>query len=162
VLPPERKRLIHPYTDPLDTLVTCAALEEILAEKYVAMCAVAMQQERQERVFTRPRDYFDLCHALNKNALTNKEDFLAAVLIKAERRGTKIRSMSELASLSSMAALERDWKPFLGDVVSNLADCQQTLEALERKMQDLFPNFPKNLAYSKPRAMKLNHKSRGN
>ena len=126
-----------------------------MAEKYVAMCAVAMQRKRQERVFTRPRDYFDVSHTLGKEGLSNKRDFLAAVLIKAERRGTEILSMAELASEASVSALERDWKSFLGDVVSNLADCRQTLKELERNMHGSFPDFSASLESSRERAMEL-------
>jgi uncharacterized protein len=148
VLPPEKRKLIHRYDNSLDILVNCAALEEILAEKYVAMCGVAQQRERQERVFTRPRDYFDLSYALDRVSLINKENFLAAITIKAERRGIEIRPMSELASSSSIAALDRDWEPFLGDVVSNLPGCHDTLKTLEKKMEELFPDFAKSLASS--------------
>ena len=124
------------------------------------MCAVAMQRKRQERVFTRPRDYFDVSYTLGQGGLTNKTDFLAAVLIKAERRRTEILSMEELASDASVAALERDWKPFLGDVVSHLADCRRTLTELERKMQELFPDFCASLESSRERAMEFKERCR--
>lgn len=155
VLPPVTKNLIHRYNNPLAVEVKCVALDEIMSEKFVAMCAVAAQRKRQERVFTRPRDYFDFGHALSKKGLNNKVDFLAAVLIKSERRGIEILSMEELASDASVAALERDWKAFLGDVVSNLPDCDQALKELEGKMQELFPDFGESLASSGERAMEL-------
>jgi predicted nucleotidyltransferase component of viral defense system len=159
VLATEQKTIIHPYSQPLATQVNCISLDEILAEKYVAMCAVAKQREQKERVSTRPRDYFDLNYALSKVTVHNKQDFLAAILIKSQRRGTDILTMKDLASHSSVSALERDWEPFLGDTVPKLIDCRTTLAELEAKIQKLFPDFASSVEAARARAEALMPKS---
>ena len=155
LLKPEHRNLIHHYSHSLAVPVKCAALEEIVAEKYVAMCAVADQRERQERTSTRPRDYFDVRYALSQEAFAHPMDCLAAMLVKAERRGVKIRSIKDLVSHSSRPALERDWMPFLGDVVPNLPSCDTTLKELEMKLQELFPDMAASIEASRKRASQI-------
>lgn len=148
LLIPERRAIIHPYSQPLIAQVTCCSLEEIIAEKFVAMRAVALQREKQERVFTRPRDYYDVTHALHHDSFKNTPVFLAAIVAKAERRGFEIRSIEDLISASAKAGLERDWEPFLGDVVPNLSSCDSMLKQLEARLNEMFPDLPKQLEAS--------------
>ncbi len=151
----EQRSLIHPYSTKIESDVLCLCMDEILAEKYVAMCHVALRIENLQRQSTRPRDYFDFEYGLSHDGLKDKTDFLCAAMIKADRRGFQLRSIEEFTSGSTLSALERDWEPFLGDVVSKLADCQQTTKELQRKMKELFPDFAGSLKASRQRIQKL-------
>jgi len=157
----EQRSLIHPYSTGIESDVLCLCMDEILAEKYVAMCHVALKIEGLQRQSTRPRDYFDFEYGLSHAGLKDKTDFLCAAMIKADRRGLQLRSIEELTSGSSLSALERDWEPFLGDVVSKLSDCRQMTKELQRKMKELFPDFAGSLKASRQQAAELKVKRAG-
>jgi predicted nucleotidyltransferase component of viral defense system len=155
LLKAEQRSLIHPYSTGIKSDVLCLCMDELLAEKYVAMCHVAHKIEGLQRQSTRPRDYFDFEYGLSYAGLKNKTEFLYAAMIKADRRGLQLRSIEELTSSSSLSALERDWEPFLGDVVSKLDGCRQTIKELQRKMKELFPDFADSLKASRRHAEAL-------
>ena len=156
----EKRQLIHRYgISTVTSSVTCLTLDELLAEKYVAMCDVLSRREQDVRQSTRPRDYFDFDQVLAEHGIENKENFLSAILIKAKRRQVEVRSLNELLSPQAVAKLETDWRPFLSQVVPGLSDCRAAVTRMEEKMQKIFPDFAGSLAASKERASELKAKS---
>lgn len=147
VLETEHKRVIHGYRRTLNSTVVCLSLDELLAEKLVAIKGVQTLREQGERQSTRPRDYYDFEHVICERGLADKENFLKAVVIKADRRGIELTSIKELFSDQAVAALERDWKPFLSRVVPDLADCRTTVRKIEAKLHELFPDFSRSIVH---------------
>ena len=127
--------------------MTTLTLDELLAEKYVAMCDVLSLREQDVRQSTRPRDYFDFDRVLTERGIENKDNFLSAIVIKAERRQLQVRTINELLSPQAVAKLETDWKPFLRQVVPNVADCRSTISRMETKLSELFPDFGRSIEH---------------
>lgn len=143
LLPPERRRLLHDYEEPLTATVTCYRLEEVIAEKLRA--ALQTQQKRREGRWARPRarDAYDLWRILKEFGDTLDRECLPDLLArKCAHRGVGYTSLDDFFTPELRAEAKASWQPLLGAFVRDLPPCEQVLTELRQQLLPrLFPDL---------------------
>lgn len=117
VLPLERRRLIHPYSDGCDALLLVYSLQEIFSEKVRSLF---------ER--TRPRDLYDVWYL---SRMVELEETVPVIKRKFEHRGVELRI--ELF-LERRELFRGAWAPSLKNQLKELPSFDQVFAEVERML----------------------------
>jgi len=120
VLPLERRRLIHPYSDECDVLLLVYSLTEIFAEKVRSLF---------ER--TRPRDLYDVWYL---SRMVELREAVPVIRRKFEHRGVKFR-MERF--LERREAFRGAWAPSLKNQLRELPDFDRVFTEVERTLRTI-------------------------
>jgi len=118
VLPLERRRLIHPYSDRCDALLLVYSLEEIFAEKVRSIF---------ER--TRPRDLYDVWYL---SRMVKLEETVPVIRRKFEHRGLELR-VERL--LDRRDVFQGAWMPSLRSQLKELPSFSQVFNGVEHTLR---------------------------
>ncbi|MBU0704319.1 MAG: nucleotidyl transferase AbiEii/AbiGii toxin family protein [Chloroflexi bacterium] len=111
VLPPQRRCIIHPYSDEpalSRTKVTCYTLTEIMAEKIRAIGG--------QRRFAISRDLYDIHHLVQFGIVS--ADVIPLLSAKFEARDLDITALNARQIAARRSEFEDDWNRRLGYLVS--------------------------------------------
>lgn len=138
LLKPERREIAHPYEREMRGSVQCLSLDELIAEKWVAICDTSNRIADGLREFSRPKDFYDLHHALNKCEVGDVANVLAVAVVKSDWRNVELVPLDRIAT----AEIERDWNSFLRDAVpGELPAVKTVLDELQAKITSMYPDF---------------------
>jgi hypothetical protein len=135
LLPPERRPLLHGYSEVLQCSISCYALEEIVAEKLRTL--LQTHQRLATRGWNRPRarDYYDLWRILRDRAAELRADVIPDLLRrKAEHRRVMWSSLEDFFTPELVSEAKRSWNSSLGPFVAELPECKTTLAELRRML----------------------------
>lgn len=120
VLPLERRKLIHPYSDECNALLLVYSLKEIFAEKVRSLF---------ER--TRPRDLYDVWY-LSK--IVELEEAVPVIRRKFEHRGVELRIKQ---FLERREVFKVSWAPSLENQLKELPSFDQVFTEVERTLRTI-------------------------
>ncbi|RLF99769.1 MAG: CRISPR-associated protein Csx11 [Thaumarchaeota archaeon] len=120
VLPLERRKLIHPYSDECDALLLVYSLREIFAEKVRSLF---------ER--TRPRDLYDVWYL---SGMVELEEAVPVIKRKFEHRGLELRIERFLERREVFRAA---WAPSLENQLRELPGFDRVFAEVERTLRTI-------------------------
>lgn len=136
--PIERKRVIHEYGEPFDTIVATYALEEIVAEKLRAILQHMEKLESRGWGRSRARDYYDLWRVLRayKDRLDfgGFGDFLRA---KCALKNVSFTDEGDFFKENMLKHVEKTWEQWLGPLVPDLPPFQTVIGELRPEIKEL-------------------------
>ena len=138
LLPPERRPLLHGYGEDLQCLVSCYALEEIVAEKLRTL--LQTHQKLATRGWNRPRarDYYDLWHILRSRGGQLRTELIADLLrTKADHRQVTWHTVDDFFTAELAGEAMRTWNQTLGPFVADLPECEPVLRELKVRLTPL-------------------------
>lgn len=103
LLPVERRKIIHPYSDELtgEKKSNCYSIFEMVSEKLRAL---------KQRSYTAPRDFYDLYYLTQKFAEEDWERVIPIFLKKMEHKNLDYKSPEDLIDESKLTNVKRAWK----------------------------------------------------
>jgi len=138
--PPENRKLIHEYGEPLDAKVQVYALEEIVAEKLRAILQHSERFEVRGWIRSRARDYYDLWRILGtyKNQM-NLADFAPFLREKCDVRNVSFKDAESFFPEGMLAYVEKTWDQWLGPLVPRLPAFEIVIGELRPQIGSLIP-----------------------
>ena len=138
ILEPDRRLIIHNFTEELEGEVLVYQLREVVAEKLRALLQTLVHvEERGWGTGRVPRDYYDLWYLL-KN-----QDFSGAALValsqeKASHRNVKVSSASDFFHPKLLELAKRQWDKQLRIFVPTAPDADVVLAEAQDLIADLW------------------------
>ncbi|MCC6393423.1 MAG: nucleotidyl transferase AbiEii/AbiGii toxin family protein [Bryobacterales bacterium] len=121
IRPPQERKIIHEYGEPLAAEVQVYSLEEIVAEKLRAVLQHIQKLEERGWSRSRARDYYDLWRILaaykDQMELTDFAQFLQE---KCAIRKVTFKSSDDFFSQTMMRYVRTTWRQWLGPLVPGL------------------------------------------
>lgn len=135
IFPPVTKQIIHPYDEIIATPIQTYSLEEIVLEKLRAILQKTKKLHEEGRDRSRTRDYYDLWRILTDfESSLHFEDFSAHLKEKCDLKNVHFTGVESFFDPSMMEVVERTWKQWLGNLVSDLPECSQIISELRIKL----------------------------
>ena len=131
VLPPSKRPILHPYSDPIAAQISCYCFEELFAEKTRALV---------ERL--RPRDLYDVVHLYKQTRFPVRSVFFHALVQKCTYRGISLPSLQELETHPQKKILGTEWSRMLQHQVQNL----QPLENYWKQLTEIWEWIQRGIA----------------
>lgn len=134
----ERRQMVHGYGEDLQCLVSCYALEEIVAEKLRTL--LQTHQKLVTRGWNRPRarDYYDLWRILRDRGAELRTPLIANLLrTKADHRQVSWLTIDDFFTTELVDEAMRTWDGSLGAFVPELPECQAVLRELRDHLSAL-------------------------
>lgn len=132
LLTPERRPLHHGYGEDLQCLVSCYALEEIVAEKLRTL--LQTHRKLATRGWNRPRarDYYDLWRMFRDRGDELRTGIIVDLLHrKASHRRVSWRTVDDFFTVELVGEALRTWDQSLGPFVAELPECEPVLTELK-------------------------------
>lgn len=130
--------ILHGYDESLDISVPVYGLEEIIAEKLRAILQFRQQINARGWSRSRARDYYDLWRILTayheELDLTEFNDLLHR---KCRHRGVDFVSEQDFFDEAVLKTVHSSWEQWLGPLVPDLPPCDQLIEALRPRVEQL-------------------------
>ncbi len=131
LLPPDERRILHSCDEPLDGLVRCYRLEEIVAEKLRALLQTRARLHARGWARPRARDYYDLWRILTRYGESLERTRLPGLVgAKCEHRGIRYESVDSFFASDLVAMTTRSWDASLSSFVRPLPACDRVLGEL--------------------------------
>jgi len=130
VLPPVKRRVLHPYSDAADCKcsVTTYSIEEIIAEKLRAL----LQRSR-------PRDYYDVWYVLkSKGREIDTKGLVRAFKEKAEFKGVRFDSVDSWLSDDKLGLVAAYWDKQIGHQMGDVPKLESIRPEFNRLVAGLF------------------------
>ena len=138
--PPENRRVIHAYGEPLNVRIPVYSLEEIVAEKLRALLQQAALFKARGWSRSRARDYYDLWRMFssygNRMALA---DFDMLLREKCAVRDVSFAGPNDFFDERMLVNVEETWEQWLGPLVSDLPTFETVVGALRPRVAKLVP-----------------------
>ena len=138
--PPENRRVIHEYGEPLSAEVLVYPLEEIVAEKLRALLQQAAMFEARGWSRSRARDYYDLWRVLG--TCRDRMDlmgFNSLLRDKCSVRGVSFIGPDDFFLDRMLASVQETWKQWLGPMVPDLPTFETVVSELRPQVAKLVP-----------------------
>ncbi len=141
LLPAERLPLLHGYGESLSCLVSCYALEEVVAEKLRAL--LQTHEKLVTRGWNRPRtrDYYDLWRVLRERGAHLSMPVIADLLRrKAGHRQVRWNTRDDFFTAELVREARRTWRNSLSPFVADVPECETVLSELRDMLAPLLDN----------------------
>lgn len=141
LIPPQRRAVLHDYSEPFEFYTQAYTLNEILAEKLRAILQHLRTFERRGWVRSRARDYYDLWRILNTyQDQLHLADFATFLRKKCVVREVTFSGPASFFPEAMLATVEKTWNQWLGPLVPKLPSYQTVIEELRPRVQTLLNN----------------------
>jgi predicted nucleotidyltransferase component of viral defense system len=144
VLNPAKRMLIHGYDERLIASVQVLGyrLEEIVVEKMRALLQVHQKLVEEQRLRTRPRDYYDLWRILGEFGDELERERLSDLLRrKCEHRNVSFSRLEDFLPDETVVEVRGGWQNSLGKFVRDIPAFEQVLDDLRRLIPRFFPGL---------------------
>ncbi len=136
--PPERRRIVHEYGEPLGAELQVYSLEEIVAEKLRALLQQAEMFERRGWSRSRARDYYDLWRVLSEyGGRMNLEGFDSLLREKCSARAVSFARPEDFFHDAMLSYIEETWEQWLGPLVPELPSFDTVMSELRPQVAAL-------------------------
>ena len=136
--PPEKRRIMHEYGEPLSAEVQVYSLEEIVAEKLRALLQQAKMFERRGWSRSRARDYYDLWRVLGEYGdHMDLEGFDSLLREKCSVRAVSFTGPDDFFHDAMLAYVEETWEQWLGPLVPGLPSFDTVINGLRPQLAAL-------------------------
>jgi predicted nucleotidyltransferase component of viral defense system len=142
--PPETRKIIHDYGEPLDVLIQVYALEEIVAEKLRAILQHQAKLKERGWARSRARDYYDLwriTHTFGNQI--ERSEFGSLLQAKCSIKNVAFTDAGDFFQESLLAHVEKTWDQWLGPLVPDLAPFDTVIAELRPQIASLLLSFEK-------------------
>jgi len=136
--PPEVRKVIHEYGEPLGVEVNVYAMEEIVAEKLRAILQHQNRLEERGWSRSRARDYYDLWRVLR--AYEDRMDlagFRSFLTDKCAIRGVMFAGPADFFREAMLSHVEVTWNQWLGPLVPSLPLFRTVIDDLRPKVVEI-------------------------
>lgn len=141
LFPPVMKQIIHPYDERIDTLIQTYSLEEIVLEKLRAILQKTKKLHEEGRDRSRTRDYYDLWRIFTAfESDLHFENFPILLQKKCDPKNVCFVGAESFFDPVMMETVQRTWKQWLGNLVSDLPECSLVISELRTKLESLLAN----------------------
>ena len=138
--PPEKRRTMHEYGEPLSAELQVYSLEEIVSEKLRALLQQAEMFERRGWSRSRARDYYDLWRVLGEYGnRMDLEGFDALLREKCSVRAVSFTGPDDFFHDAMLVYVEETWEQWLGPLVPGLPSFDTVITALRPQLAALIP-----------------------
>ena len=138
--PPENKRVIHKYGEPLNVEIPVYSLEEIIAEKLRALLQQAALFKVRGWSRSRARDYYDLWRVLGSHGdRMDLADFGLLLREKCAVRDVSFAGPNDFFDEHMLVNVEKTWEQWLGPLMSDLPAFETVVGALRPRVVKLVP-----------------------
>ena len=138
--PPESRRIIHEYGEPLQAEILVYSLEEIVAEKLRALLQHAALLKTRGWSRSRARDYYDLWRVLGSYGDQMELAHFGLLLReKCAVRNVSFAGPDDFFEEQMLVRVEKTWEKWLDPLVPDLPACQTVVGALRPKVAKLVP-----------------------
>lgn len=135
---PVTKQIIHPYGENIDTPVQTYSLEEIILEKLRAILQKTKKLHEEGRDRSRTRDYYDLWRIFTTfESDLYFENFPLLLQRKCDPKKVQFAGAESFFDPIMMETVKRTWKHWLGNLVSDLPECDLVMTELRAKLESL-------------------------
>lgn len=137
--PAPKRKLIHPYGEPIEAQVRVYALEEIMAEKLRTILQHAKTIEARGWSRSRARDYYDLWRVLGvcKDQM-DLADFSALLGKKCAVRHVTFTGPEDFFPRTMLDSIEKTWDQWLGPLVPALPSFKAVIGEVRPQIAALF------------------------
>ena len=138
-----RRNMVHEYGEPLEVLLPCYSLEEIVAEKLRAILQHDRSLEQRGWARSRARDFYDLWRVLgNYRGRLDLSDFPDFLREKCDVRGVKYLGPESFFPDRMLSTVEKTWEQWLGPLVTDLPSSGMVIEELRPLVATLLATPP--------------------
>ncbi len=138
VNPPHVKRVIHNYPEEYQSEMLTFTLDEIFAEKLIAMHQNAIKLHEQGWSRSRTRDYYDLWRLINSFPDQLHEQTIRETLQLKCNGNPTFTSINTFFDPLALNAVEKDWNVWLGQMVHPLPEYKQVVPELQKTLASFF------------------------
>ena len=137
--PVKKRKVIHPYGEPLEAEIKTYSLEEIVAEKLRAILQNAATLRKREWIRPRARDYYDIQRILSEyeNSM-DFTDFTSFLRKKCAAQNVAFAGPEDFFDDRLLALVEETWVKSLKDLVADLPSFRSVVGELRVRVQALF------------------------
>jgi predicted nucleotidyltransferase component of viral defense system len=136
--PPQTRKILHEYGEPLEAQVRVYALEEIIAEKLRAILQHVEKLEERGWSRSRARDYYDLWHVLaSYKNLFELRGFDTLLREKCAVRRVAFNRAEDFFDDRLLAYVQKTWTQWLGPLVPGLPTFETVIGELRPQVTAL-------------------------
>jgi predicted nucleotidyltransferase component of viral defense system len=142
ILKPIARSLIHQYETPLNSMLHCYQLDEVVAEKMRTLLQSHQKLVANSWHRPRARDYYDLWHIFNRFGSELNPGRLPDLLEKkAAHAGVSFNNVADFFTNELIQEAQDNWQSNLGAFVNDLPPCNTVLAELQTLALEYFPNL---------------------
>ena len=139
IMNPQEKNIIHEYGENLGGSIYVYPVEEIIAEKIRALLQFAKKLHERGWGRSRVRDYYDIWRILGAYSDTLRLDIIPALVKqKCLHKNIPFVGINGLFQEKLTLNLEKEWEPWLLDIVSDLPQKDIVISDLRRILGKVF------------------------
>lgn len=139
LMTPARQKILHDYGESFEGYIYTYPMEEIVAEKIRALLQFAKKLHERGWARSRVRDYYDIWRILGSYADQLRLDIIPALVNqKCAHKGVAFGGIEDIFQEKLMLNLEKEWEPWLQDVVPNLPQKDIVLHDLKTILHKVF------------------------
>jgi len=136
--PPQVRKVIHEYGEPLQAETQVYAMEEIVAEKLRAILQHMSQLAERGWSRSRARDYYDLWRVLSVyQDRMDLSDFRSFLREKCAVRGVAFGGPGDFFQEAMLTHVETTWNQWLGPLVPSLPSFRTVIDSLRPQVVEL-------------------------